>query len=238
MSIYLDDFIPVVKYEGLNVENATVTLPSTTTIGGSSVSALGVVTSASADAIAVGRQGATDPVFNVDSSTALQTDGVKITGGAAGDGVAVLGITSGTNAPMTIDAAGSGTIEVGTTSTGLVLLGENVTLGGITDVDAQNATPTIAQILGGIIKHTSVTGAGTVTVPTGTAMSAGVSGVAVGTVVKWLYHNDGNQTATITAAADHTLVGGTAAVTTGKHMNIVSTCTAANTWVTYLETLM
>lgn len=108
----------------------------------------------------------------------------------------------------------------------------------ITDVDAQNATPTIAQILGGVIVHTSATGAGTCTVPTGTAMSAGVSGVAVGSTIKWLYYNDGSQTVTLTAATGHTLVGGTAAVTTGKHMEIVSVCTAANTWVSYLQTLM
>jgi len=108
----------------------------------------------------------------------------------------------------------------------------------ITDIDTQNATPTIAQILGGIIVHTSVTGAGTATVPTGTAMSSGVTGVAVGSTIKWLYYNDGSQTVTITAATGHTLVGGTAAVTTGKHMKITSICTAANTWVSYLETLM
>jgi hypothetical protein len=109
----------------------------------------------------------------------------------------------------------------------------------ITDVDAQNATPTIAQILGGIVTHNSKTGAGTVTVPTGTAMSAGVSGVAIGSTIEWLYYNRGNQTATITqAASGHTLIGGTAAVTTGKHMKITSVCTAANTWVSYLQTLM
>lgn len=109
----------------------------------------------------------------------------------------------------------------------------------ITDIDAQNGTPTIAQILGGIVTHNSKTGAGTVTVPTGAAMSAGVSGVAVGTTIKWLYYNRGNQTATITqAASGHTLVGGTAAVTTGKHMEIISVCTAADTWVSYLQTLM
>ena len=108
----------------------------------------------------------------------------------------------------------------------------------ITDVDAQNATPTIAQILGGIVTHNSKTGAGTATVPTGTAMSAGISGVAVGSTIKWMYYNRGNQTVTITAATDHTLVGGTAAVTTGKWMSIISVCTAANTWVSYLQTLM
>ena len=127
----------------------------------------------------------------------------------------------------------------GTTSiTGQFYTKNPVLQNTIAVADVQNATPTIANILGGIVTHNSKTGAGTVTVPTGTAMSAGVANVAVGSTINWLYYNYGNQTATITAATDHTLVGGTAAVTTGKHMEIVSVCTAANTWVTYLQTLM
>lgn len=124
------------------------------------------------------------------------------------------------------------------TATGLTKTPNRVSQNTITDIDAQNATPTIAQILGGVIVHTSVTGAGTATVPTGTLMSGGISGVAVGSTIHWLYYNDGSQTVTITAGTDHTLVGGTAAVTTGKHMEIISVCTAANTWVSYLTTLM
>ena len=124
------------------------------------------------------------------------------------------------------------------TQTGTPVMPNPVLNQTITNIDAQNATPTIAQILGGIIVHTSVTGGGTATVPTGTVMSDGVSGVAVGSTINWLYYNDGDQTVTITAATDHTLVGGTAAVTTGKHMTITSVCTAANTWVSYLTTLM
>lgn len=123
------------------------------------------------------------------------------------------------------------------TATGLVKITNPALNNTITDVDAQNATPTIAQILGGIVTHNSKTGAGTVTVPTGTEMSAGISGVAVGSTINWMYYNRGNQTATITAATDHTLVGGTAAVTTGKHVYITSVCTATNTWVSYLTTL-
>lgn len=123
-------------------------------------------------------------------------------------------------------------------STGQTSVPNIVSCNTITDIDAQNATPTIAQIIGGFVRHTSVTGAGTATVPTGTLMSGGITGVGVGCTVKWLYYNDGSQTVTITAATDHTLVGGTAAVTTGKHMEITSVCTAANTWVSFLTTLM
>lgn len=124
------------------------------------------------------------------------------------------------------------------TSTGLSKGPNRVSQNTITTVSAQNATPTIAQILGGQVVHVSVTGAGTCTVPTGSAMSAGISGVAVGSTIHWLYYNSGTQTVTITAASGHTLVGGTAAVTTGKHMEIISVCEATDTWVTYLTTLM
>ena len=135
-------------------------------------------------------------------------------------------------------ASGVNTLSGVTSITGQSYTLNPVLQNTVTVVDAQNATPTIANILGGIVTHNSKSGAGTVTVPTGTVMSAGVPNVAIGSTINWLYYNYGNQTATITAAADHTLVGGTAAVTTGKHMEIVSTCTAANTWVTYLQTLM
>lgn len=144
----------------------------------------------------------------------------------------------GLNTTKDVSLAGTNTISGETTITGETTTPNPVLNQTITDVDAQNATPTIAQILGGVVIHTSVTGAGTATVPTGTAMSAGIANVAVGSTVKWLYYNDGNQTVTITAATDHTLVGGTAAVTTGKHMVITSVCTAANTWVSFLQTLM
>ena len=145
---------------------------------------------------------------------------------------------NGLNTEKDVAISGATTLSGATTSTGSTITPNPVLNQTITDIDATNATPTIAQIRGGVIVHTSVTGAGTATVPTGTAMSAGVAGVAIGSTIKWLYYNDGNQTVTITAATGHTLVGGTVAVTTGKHMSITSVCTAANTWVTYLETLM
>lgn len=124
------------------------------------------------------------------------------------------------------------------TATGLTKTPNPVHQQTITAVATQNATPTIAQILGGFVNHASVTGVGTCTVPIGSLMSAGVSGVAVGSTIRWTYYNSGTQTVTVTAAASHTLVGGTAAVTTGKWMPIISVCTATDTWVSYLTTLM
>lgn len=144
----------------------------------------------------------------------------------------------GLNTEKNVTVSGTTTLSGTTNVTGQQYTLNPVNQNTVTVVDAQNATPTIAQILGGIVTHNSKTGAGTATVPTGTAMSAGVPNVAVGSTIKWLYYNYGNQTVTITAATDHTLVGGTAAVTTGKHVEIVSYCSAANTWVSFLQTLM
>lgn len=70
-----------------------------------------------------------------------------------------------------------------------------------TDVDAQNNTLTIAQIVAGIVVHTSVTGAGTITVDTAANIIAGSTGGAGALTVdnqciSCLYINDGNQTLT------------------------------------------
>ncbi len=134
MAIKLEKMFNEIQQQGLHTDKDVVvtgtvcTLPATTTIGGSSVSALGVITSASANALTVGLNGATHPAFNVDSSTASQADGLNIVGGAAGSGAAVSVITSGTNSPLTIDAAGSGTITIGGTSTGAVILPAAITI--------------------------------------------------------------------------------------------------------------
>lgn len=92
----------------------------------SSVSGALTITSTSSNALAVGPNGSTNPVLQVSGATASQADGLKITGAAAGSGVALLGITSGTNAPMTIDAAGNGIITFQATGTGVVKFGVNV----------------------------------------------------------------------------------------------------------------
>jgi hypothetical protein len=111
--------------------SATVKLPAGTTIGGSSLTALGTITSSSNKALAVGLNGLTNPAFNVDSSTALQADGINVKGLDAGNGAQVKVITSGTNAPLAIDAAGSGTITIGGTSTGAVTITPATTITGI-----------------------------------------------------------------------------------------------------------
>lgn len=105
-----------------------VTLPSTTTIGGSSVSALGVITSASANALTVGRQGTTNPAFNVDASAATSLTGLNLATAGTGAGFAVSVVESGgTNNALTIDAMGSGLMTLNGTGTGNVKVGHGLT---------------------------------------------------------------------------------------------------------------
>ena len=89
------------------------------------------ITSASATALAVGLNGATNPAFVVNASTALQAAGLKITGAATGGTVAVAAIDSGSNTNVTINAKGSGTIGIGTVSTGAITLGAPVVASGL-----------------------------------------------------------------------------------------------------------
>lgn len=102
----------------------TVKLPAGTTINGASLTALGIITSTSANALSAGRQGATNPVLNIDASAATVVTGLNIVGSAAASGVAVTVTSSGTNEALTLDAKGSGTILLNGTATGAVLVGD------------------------------------------------------------------------------------------------------------------
>ena len=90
--------------------------------GNQAISGTLTVTSASATALTVGRQGATDPGLTIDASTSVCATGLKITPAAAAAGVALVVTSSGTNEALTIDAKGSGTISINATATGAVIL--------------------------------------------------------------------------------------------------------------------
>ena len=83
-------------------------------------------TSAGASALAVGLAGATNPALQVDASTASSATGLKVKSAAAAGGLAVSVISSGANENLTVDAAGSGTITLGGTSTGAIGLSRAV----------------------------------------------------------------------------------------------------------------
>ena len=96
----------------------TATLNATTSV---------TVTSASANALAVGLAGATNPAFHVDSSTASQAAGLKVTGAVAAGTVAAAVISSGADANLSINAKGSGTLTLNNTATGNIVLGRAAT---------------------------------------------------------------------------------------------------------------
>lgn len=234
MALKLADFLPGLK------QNAAVDFPADMTIGGSAVVALGTVTSASATAVAVGLAGATNPSFVVDSSTASQAAGLKVTGAIAAGTVALASISSGAAAGLSLDAKGTGQVSVGGTSTGLVILGAGgddvpIISTTTTNLAAQSGTAAIAELLGGIYTHASTTGAGTLTTPTGTQMSAGIAGISTGYTFTTVYYNSGNQTVTITAGASGMTILGTAAVPTLKCAILTFVNTAANTWLCYVN---
>lgn len=87
-------------------------------------------TSASASALAVGLNGATNPSFVVDSSTGSQAAGLKITGAATGGTVAIAAIDSGADTNLTINGKGTGTIGIGSVSTGAVTITPATTVTG------------------------------------------------------------------------------------------------------------
>lgn len=86
------------------------------------------LTNAQANALTVGRQGTTNPVLNVDASTASVVTGLNLKGAAAAGGMALSVTSSGTNENLTIDAKGSGTVTINGTATGGITLTRAVTM--------------------------------------------------------------------------------------------------------------
>lgn len=107
----------------VNFDNGDVTLTHAT--GVLTLAGAETITSSSANALAVGANGTTNPVLQVNASTASVATGVAITGAAAASRAALSVISSGTDEGMSIDAKGAGTIRLGATSTGAVEFSRN-----------------------------------------------------------------------------------------------------------------
>lgn len=100
---------------------AATTAGDALSYGGAAVLAATVITSASANALDVGPNGATNPVLQVDASTSSAATGLKIKAAAAAGGFALSVLSSGTDENLTIDAKGAGAITLGASSTGAVV---------------------------------------------------------------------------------------------------------------------
>lgn len=98
-----------------------VAITGNTTITGSGAAL--AITTGTANALAVGASGTTNPALQVDTSTASSATGVSIKSAAAGGGVAIAVLSSGTNEALNINAKGSGATFIGSVSSGAVDLG-------------------------------------------------------------------------------------------------------------------
>jgi len=124
------------------------------------------VASPSASALTVGLGGGSNPALQVDASTASSATGIKIKSAAAAGGAALSVITSGTNENLTIDAAGSGTITLGGTSTGPI-------------IHARASTFSAAITYGGVTLNNAVTGTGNMVLSASPTFTGTVAGTNV-----------------------------------------------------------
>lgn len=175
-----------------------IDLPSDTTIGGSTISALGTVTSASANALAIGPNGTTNPTFNIDASTSSAATGINIKSAASGSGVAITSL-GGTNENISIAPKG----------TGLLILDTEVLIYTPTAINS-TATATATQTSTGYITSTSGA-ATTITLPTGTLLGTAL-GAVQGTIFDLYIDNTaGANTVTIAVAVNGILSAAAAA---------------------------
>lgn len=178
-------------------------LDSTTTIGGSTVLALGTVTSSSATAVTVGPNGATTPVFQIDASTASAVAGLKVTGAATGGTVALAAIDSGSDANLSLAGKGTGYVSIS-----LPLFRHTTTAANAT------ATLTAAQVKTGYITSTSAAPT-TLTLPTGTLLGAALTAVQ-GTVHDLYIDNTAGASTVTMAVAVNGILSDAATTTAGS----------------------
>lgn len=206
--------------------NTALGLPASTTIGGSTVAALGVVTSSSANALAVGRLGATTPVLNVNASTSTVVTGITLVGAAAAAGMQITTTSSGTDESLKIDAKGAGTLTLNGTATGAIILARQARYKVVTTpVAAAGSDNTDAgQLAAANIVHITSDGA-----TKGVKLATGVLGDEI-TIV-----NDSATACELYAATGGTVNGlaANASVVVAASKGIWAQCTAADTWIAF-----
>jgi hypothetical protein len=168
----------------LALGGATIGSNALAITGNSAIGGTETVTSASASAVAVGPNGATNPSLKVDASTASAATGILVKSAAAGSGAAVSTVSSGTNENLTLDAKGSGSITVGGTSTGGVVLGGGVTAAGVATTGTTGGS--LCRTAAGVVIYTS--GANCFA---GAGITIGSTTVTSGTSGYFLYNNAG-----------------------------------------------
>lgn len=166
----------LVRFDGTTgklIQNYTSGAPTVSDTGAVSFSNTATIASSSANALSVGLNGATNPVLNVDCSTANQVDGIKIVGLAAGSGATVTVTSSGSNASLALTSKGTGNanLAAGSSSGSAQLV-----TGGVVRVKATSATTTIT---GNLVLGTAGNG---LQIKEGTNAAMGVATLSSGTV--------------------------------------------------------
>jgi hypothetical protein len=111
-------------------------------------------TNSSATALTVAKSG-TNYALQVDTSAASAVTGLKVTSNASGSGTALTVISSAANENLTIDAKGSGTISIGSSSTGDILLGGGSGSTGCTLTNSTGALACTSTITGSNLSGTN-----------------------------------------------------------------------------------
>ena len=132
---------------GATIGTNALAVTGTTALSSTLTSAAHTITSTSANSLTAGANGTTNPAFNVDASTASSATGLNIKSAVAAGGLAVSTLSSGANENLSIDAKGTGTITLGGTSTGGIILKDNTASGNILTFYANTAATPYSNIV-------------------------------------------------------------------------------------------
>ncbi|MHC2533365.1 beta strand repeat-containing protein [Bradyrhizobium diazoefficiens] len=196
---------PVLTAPSLGVASATSLALGGCTVGSNVICVTGTsqftgtvtITSNAAAALAVGRQGATSPALYVDASIASSATGIKITGKAAGGGVALEVASPNANEGINFDSRGASPIVIGAISTGGVQLGAG---GGGVSIGS-------ALTYGGVTLSNAVTGTGAMALATSPSFTTPTLGVASATSINKVAITAPATGATLTLPDGVTLTG-------------------------------
>lgn len=212
----LEKYVQVVREDGLNTNknvnigvngatpNLTVagnlTVTGTIAGGAESVTAQ-TITSASANAFAVGPNATTNPSFNVDASTASAATGLNVKSAAAAAGLAVSVLSSGSAENLTVDAKGTGTLTLQGTATGAITLARATSVTGAITGTSTSATA-LAIGPNGTTNPSLVVDASTASAATGVKVTAAA---ASGGVVIAAVSSAGSENLTVNPKGSGTL---------------------------------
>lgn len=203
------------------------------------------ITSNSANALAVGRQGATNPVLQVDASASSVATGLAITGAAALGGVTLQAISSGGNEAFTIKAKGNGALTLGQSGANTAIVGSSASVTGSTSVIMIGPALTAASVVlrgsGASINaltidtSNSVQGSGLSIQPNTTAAPLALSVLSTGTNTPLIIDAKGSGTITFgsvsTGAIIHTTATTLSAALTYGGVTFANTATGSGSLV-------